>query len=222
MIRIIKVLVLKLKYRGKCVRLPFSADIDMNSTFEGMCQVHRGAFFRGHLGLGSYIGEESRIRACIGRYSSIGNYVRVVVGRHPYEYPYVSTSPCFYSKNTTHTQCGETFASSQLFEEYKLVDGYHVKIGNDCWIGEGAQLVGGITIGDGAVVLASACVAKDVPPYAIVGGVPAKILRYRYDEETICFFEEVKWWNKPTKWLRENHILFSDINEFKRIMQLCQ
>lgn len=62
-----------------------------------------------------------------------------------------------------------------------------MKIGSDCWIGTGVFLVGGIVIGNGAVVLAGAVVTKDVPPYAIVGGVPARILRYRYDEETINF-----------------------------------
>lgn len=220
--RILSIALLYIKNRGRKVRISYHSDVSSSCTFEGMCQIHKGAFFRGHLGYGSYIGENSKIRANVGKYCSIGNDVRVVIGRHPFEEPYVSTSPCFYSKNTTRTQCGESYATDQLFEEYKYVDGYHVKIGNDCWIGERAILIGGITVGDGAVVLASACVTKDVPPYAIVGGVPAKILRYRYDEETISFLEHVKWWDKSPDWIRENYLLFSDMCEFKKQMQLCQ
>lgn len=61
-----------------------------------------------------------------------------------------------------------------------------------------------IEIADGTVILAHAVVSHNVPPYAIVGGVPAKVIRYRYDDETIQFLLKVKWWNKPIQWLKEN------------------
>ena len=70
-----------------------------------------------------------------------------------------------------------------------------VKIGNDVWIGRGAFIKGGVTIGDGAVIAAHAVVTKDVPPYAIVCGVPAKIIKYRFDCETIKELLDLKWWN---------------------------
>ena len=90
-----------------------------------------------------------------------------------------------------------------------------VEIGNDVWIGEGAFLVGGITIEDGAVILAHAVVTKDVPPYAIVGGVPARIIKYRYDEETIAFLLRVKWWNNSIDWFQQNWRLLTDIEKLK-------
>lgn len=83
------------------------------------------------------------------------------------------------------------------------------------WIGSRVLIVGGVTIGDGAVVLTGAVVTKDVPPYAIVGGVPAKIIRYRYDEETVKFMLRIKWWNMPEKWLKENWRLLNDMDKLK-------
>ena len=68
-------------------------------------------------------------------------------------------------------------------------------IGNDVWIGQGAFIKGGVTIGDGAIVAAHAVVVKDVPPYAVVGGVPARVIKYRFDEDAIKDLLEIKWWN---------------------------
>ena len=77
-------------------------------------------------------------------------------------------------------------------------------------------IVGGIKIEDGAIVLAGAVVTKDVPPYAIVGGIPAKIVAYRYDSETIKFLLHIKWWNNSKDWLRKNWVLMCDMNELKK------
>lgn len=68
------------------------------------------------------------------------------------------------------------------------------KIGNDVWIGMGALILAGITIGDGAVIGAGSVVTRDVPPYAIVGGNPARLIRYRFDEETIVALLKMRWW----------------------------
>ena len=70
-----------------------------------------------------------------------------------------------------------------------------VTIGNDVWIGNGATILSGVTVGNGAVIGACAVVTKDVPPYAIVAGNPAKIIRYRFDEETIAALQKIKWWD---------------------------
>ena len=70
-----------------------------------------------------------------------------------------------------------------------------VTIGHDVWIGAGAFIKGGVTVGDGAIVGAHAVVTKDVPPYAIVGGVPARVIRYRFDEATIRELQELRWWD---------------------------
>lgn len=70
-------------------------------------------------------------------------------------------------------------------------------IGNDVWIGYEAVILSGVTIGDGAVIGCRAVVTKDVPPYTIVGGVPAKPIRKRFDEETIKELQKIKWWDWP-------------------------
>ena len=72
-----------------------------------------------------------------------------------------------------------------------------VQVGNDVWLGSGCAILSGVTIGDGAVVAARALVTKDVPPYAIVGGVPARVLRYRFDPATIDRLLALRWWDWP-------------------------
>ena len=182
--------------------------VSEDSSFEGANRLFNGVSFRGCMGYGSFIGEKSNICGTIGRFTSIAPYVDWNPGVHPYETPYVTTSPMFYS---TKKQNGVSFAKTQCFDEYKG----GVTIGNDCWIGQHVFLVGGITIGDGAVVLAGAVVTKDVPPYAVVGGVPAKIIRYRYDEETRLWLLTIQWWNNDISWFREYWWLLNDIDKFK-------
>lgn len=70
-----------------------------------------------------------------------------------------------------------------------------IEIGNDVWIGDNVTIKNGVKIGDGAVIGACALVTKDIPPYAIVGGVPAKIIKYRFEEKIINELLELKWWN---------------------------
>src|SRR5699024_8636000 len=68
-------------------------------------------------------------------------------------------------------------------------------IGNDVWIGHGAIIQAGITVGDGAVIASNAVVTKDIPPYAIVGGIPAKIIKYRFSDEMIAAMSQIAWWD---------------------------
>ncbi len=98
--------------------------------------------------------------------------------------------PCipFYS---TRKQCGATFADRDYFDEQS-----DISIGNDVWIGARVFLIEGIHVGDGAIVGAGAVVTKDVPAYAVVGGVPAKIIRYRFTQEQIEYLLELQWWDK--------------------------
>lgn len=211
--RIVKYFIVKFKYRNK-VSFDFSCNISVSSSFEGMSKIHRGAVFKGSLGYGSYIGDHSKLVAQIGRFTSIGPRVSNNLGVHPYKEPFVSTAPCFYSLNKNKTQNGSTFATEQTFTEWSG-GGKGTIIGNDCWIGEGAFLVGNIKINDGAIVLAHAVVTKDVPPYAIVGGVPAKVISYRYDQDTIEFLMSTEWWNNSPLWFKENWKLLNDMNRFK-------
>lgn len=214
---IIKRIIARWKFRGKA-SIAYTANVSLKSTFEGMCKIHPHSSFHGKLGMGSYIGSHSILSANIGRFTSISNNVTCNSGVHTYKAPFATTSPCFFSLNPTHSQCGATFATEQIFNEQRLIDdinGIALEIGNDVWIGEGVFLVGGITVGDGAVILAHAVVTKDVPPYAIVGGVPARIIKYRYDEETIDFLLRIKWWNNSIDWFKQNWRLLTDIEKLK-------
>lgn len=201
---------LKLRHRGK-VRFNTTTKIAVTCTFEGANVIGDNTKFCGKIGYGSYICNDCSIIGDIGRFTSIAAEVKNAQGVHPITNPYATTSPMFFSLKK---QSGITFAKEQLFDEMRAP----IQIGNDCWIGQRAFFVGGLTIGDGAVVLAGAVVTKDVPPYAVVGGVPAKILRYRYDEETIKFLLEKKWWDMPLEWLKENSELLCDIEKLKEIL----
>jgi acetyltransferase-like isoleucine patch superfamily enzyme len=173
-------------------------------------------FFGGD-GLGSYIGPNASLAGKIGRFTSIAPFVQSNHGRHPLTKPFATTSPAFYS---LMKQNSSTFAKKQCYDELVFADlenKYPIIIGNDCWIGQGAFIVGGITIGDGAVVLAHAVVTRDVPPYAVVGGVPAKVIKYRYDEDDIQFLLRFKWWDKDISWLKDNADLLCDIDKLKAL-----
>ena len=91
-----------------------------------------------------------------------------------------------------------------------------VEIGNDVWVGMNALILPGISIGDGAVIGAESVVTKDVEPYSIVAGNPAKLIRKRFDEETISALLQIKWWNWPMDRIKENmaFLLSNNIQEF--------
>lgn len=153
----------------------------------------------------SYVGRNSRvIHAQIGKFCSIAGNCIIGMGSHPLNM--ISTSPIFTSlRNGT----GYSWTRHDIFEEYK-----DVIIDNDVWIGQKAMIMGGVHIGNGAVVGAGSVVTNDVPPYAIVGGVPARIIRYRFSEEIINNLEETKWWNLDDSELRGKLDLFRrEIND---------
>ncbi len=77
-------------------------------------------------------------------------------------------------------------------------------IGNDVWIGYEAVIMSGVTIGDGAIIGTRAVVTKDVPPYTIVGGIPAKPIRRKFDDETVKKLQKIRWWDRDEKWIKDN------------------
>lgn len=211
----IKYLYNKYRFRHKGVILPYSADVSTKSKIEGDCVFGLHATFHGTLGRGSIIGSGTNLQAYVGRFCSIGARASFVVTRHPMKEPFVTTSPCFYS---LRKQLGYTYAKKQVFKEWNYYDEEQeiaVRIGNDCWFGYDVCMVGGVEIGDGAVVLSRAYVTKDVPAYAIVGGIPAKVIGYRYDEDTIKLLQEVQWWDKDPEWLKEQSELLCNMDKFK-------
>lgn len=158
------------------------------------------------LGDMSYVGERSRLsKVSVGKFSCIGPEVMIGLGMHPSR-DFVSIHPAFFS---AYKRAQTTFSQTHLYQEFD-----DVVIGNDVWIGARAVILDGVAIGDGAIVAAGAVVTKDVLPYAIVGGVPARVIRYRFNEDQIKKLLELTWWNSDLLWLRENYMLFSNINEF--------
>jgi acetyltransferase-like isoleucine patch superfamily enzyme len=133
----------------------------------------------------SFCGYNCDIIYCeIGSFCSISNNVKIGGGMHPMEW--VSTSPVFYK--------GRDSVKAK-FSEFERESNQIVRIGNDVWIAANVKIKQGVTIGDGAILATECFVTKDVPPYALVGGNPAKIIKYRFTEEQIKDLLEIKWWN---------------------------
>jgi acetyltransferase-like isoleucine patch superfamily enzyme len=149
----------------------------------------------------------------IGKYCSIAQGVSIGLGKHPVK-EFVTTNPAFYY---VHKQCGFTFTTCQMFDETGFVD-----IGNDVWIGANSIILDDVTIGDGAIIAANSVVTHDVPPYAIVGGSPAKVIKFRFSEEHIKTLVAFKWWNRDAEWIQTNHMSFLDLNKFIELIRLWQ
>ena len=172
--------------------------------FEGYNAIYPGAVVKNSfIGRGSYIGSNTKVtNTRIGRFCTIADNVRISVGRHPSD-TFVSIHPAFFS---THKQAGFSFVDEQKFDEHITAKNseYFVELGNDVWIGNNVLIMDGVTIGDGAIIAAGAVVNKDVEPYSIVGGLPAKFIKWRFSQEQVKALTELQWWNKDIQWLKEH------------------
>ena len=136
----------------------------------------------------------------IGKYCSVAPGVSMYTRDHPYKY--VSTCPIFYN-------------SVLGFVKEDVIPYGTLEIGNDVWIGRNAAILPSCNkIGDGAVIGAGAVVTHDVPPYAIVSGVPARIMKCRFDEKTISKLEKIKWWDWELSEIIAMKDKFGSIEEF--------
>ena len=210
--KMLKTIYFRIKNRNNNIKIPFSSNIGKSTVFEGNNTLGRNVVFVGKLGYGSYICDHSEISATIGRYCSIGHYVRTINGNHPITM-WVSTHPAFYS---TRCQSGFSYVKEDYFDELTYADHERktaVVIGNDVWIGDNALIMAGVTIGDGAIIAAGAVVTKNVEAYSIVGGVPAKLIRLRFDKDSVDKLLKLKWWENGEEWLRTNVDKFRNVKD---------
>lgn len=168
-------------------RAPLLSYVDGKSSFAGNNSLSIGTIIiDSNIGRASYIGG-GRVQSCdMGSFCSVGTRTRIGgLGRHPTTW--ISTHPAFFSPLG---QAGITFCDRSHFDELR-----RVTVGNDVWIGAGAMVLDGVRIGDGAIIAAGAMVTRDVAPYAIVGGVPARPIRPRFDAATVDQLLELRWWD---------------------------
>ena len=147
-----------------------------------------------------------RKKVFIGKYCSLANGVCIGIYNHPYQV--LTTHPFIYMDNDI-----QLYGDMPVEKENRYIEpeDKNTIIGNDVWIGHNAIVLGGVKIGDGAIIGAGAVVTKDVEPYAIVGGVPAKVIKYRFSKEIIEQLLETKWWDLPYKFVAK--LPFEDVEK---------
>ncbi|WP_210137654.1 CatB-related O-acetyltransferase [Staphylococcus sp. GDH8C109P] len=163
----------------------------VNSNFSGnnfvdrLCRIRNTSF-----GNYSYIGFNSDLNNVqIGSYCSISSDVKIGLGKHPINF--FSTSPIFYSsKNPFNLNINKVKYDDR--PDLTIIE-------NDVWIGTNVIIIDGVTIGNGAIIAAGSIVTENVGEYEIVGGVPAKVIKRRFDESTIQKLLESKWWERDAK-----------------------
>lgn len=171
----------------------------MNSQFTAVTLGPRSYLVSGSLEFG---GDNAHV--LIGRYSSLAHDLRFIIGMN-HNGNYISTYPfeeLFYTYE------------DNLVNHCLEVNHYQIIIGNDVWIGANVTILGGVRIGNGAIIGAGAVVAKDVPPYAVVVGNPAKVIKYRFDEKTIENLQKIKWWNWSDDKIKQNITLIKEPQKF--------
>ena len=201
-----------LLYYNKRVKFGKNVLLNTKNSFEGYNTFGKNSEIETcTIGLGTYISDNSVIKkAIIGKFCSIGSNVQVSLGLHPSD-TFVSTHPAFFS---ALKPAGFTFTSENLFKEHVFIDTeekHVIEIGNDVWIGNNVIIMDGLRIGDGAIIAAGSIVTKDVLPYAIVAGIPAKLIRFRFSETQIKKLLDIKWWDWTFKKIQAKSDHFNNI-----------
>lgn len=151
-------------------------------------QVARGS----EIGLRTSVGRDAKLQnAHVGRYCSISWNVTIGAPAHPFDHLTTHAFTCQRRFGIVDGDCAMPRPPAEAL------------VGNDVWIGCHAVILSGVAVGDGAVVGAGSVVTHDVPPYAIVAGVPARVLRYRFPPDVIARLLALQWWNLPDVKIRE-------------------
>ncbi len=192
------------------IRYLLKGSLILESKVDKTAVVRRGCrVYESSIGRYSYATRDCLIHhAKIGAFCSISENCRLGLPSHPTHL--VSTSPVFLE--------GENYLGTN-FSMIKHSPYRTTMIGNDVWIGENAIVMGGVKIGDGAIIGAGAVVTRDVEPYAIVGGVPAKLLRKRFDDDTIAKLLNSHWWELPEEKLRIVAYHMNDVPTFLKELE---
>lgn len=201
----------KIVFHSRC-KIRLSNIFRGKTVFEGKNGLgSSNCIIKSSFGYGTLIGDRNFLdRIKTGRFCSIGSEIKIVSSAHPTEV-FVSTHPAFYSHryNSLSYVCKEKFSGILMCDV-----NFSVVAGNDVWIGDRVLIKGGVRIGDGAVIGMGAVVTKDVPPYAVVGGVPARIIKMRFSENQISELLSQNIWEKPIEWIEENAEKFESIESF--------
>lgn len=183
--------------------VPLSARVDDSSEVSRKSRLYaKVKFLSSRIGDCSYVGPDSVVAYTeIGKFCSIGPNCSIGLASHTMDY--LSSSSVFTERKNGTGLC---WVNESVVEPYRKT-----KIGHDVWIGNNVLILGGVTIGNGAVIGAGAVVTKNVPPYAVVGGVPAKLIKYRFPPERIEELQSLCWWDLPEEVLRAHLPLFQKV-----------
>jgi acetyltransferase-like isoleucine patch superfamily enzyme len=210
----------KINYLQGYIKHIFNRRVSLLSLIDNISKIHsksrlgkKTKLYVSEIGAYSYISSRSEItHAKIGKFCSIGR--DCLVGLPIHSINNISTSPLFTSKNNALRL---KWVQQNSFKEFKTVT-----IGNDVWVGSRVIIQGGVTIGDGSVIGAGALVTKDIPPYSIAVGIPAKVIKYRFEVNIIQELLKIKWWDKKEVELKEYLHIFNKSLKFSDLELLTK